>query len=221
MEPLESTSIHLDPVGRWRGCWTYWPGGNDRGDAATSPSTIAARACASWLAIRDFLMLPLLRQPARSRATIWIKRDRAAAMPGHELAQQAGAIPRQWHRISVEPRIRCSPRSGWLQVMIGQGIDAGRHYHALADARPDRAELAEFPFDRRRPACGRRRCTRCPRTMPISSPRHCAASPIRSKGCMIRRVMLGRPARRCRFRAVPAVSAPTPTYRDAVGRRTR
>ncbi len=132
MEPLESTSIHLVQSGIAR-LLEYWPGETM---AAADIASFNRRTEAEWLAIRDLL---ILHYHANARSEPFWQARRAAPLPDSlterlALFRANGRIVREGDELFTEV--------GWLQVLIGQGVQPLGH-HALADAIPS-ADLADF-----------------------------------------------------------------------------
>ncbi|WP_260580662.1 tryptophan halogenase family protein [Sphingopyxis sp. PET50] len=133
MEPLESTSIHLVQAGISR-LLKMLPSG------AADPAVAAEfnrQSDFEWERIRDFIILHF-KATERDDTPYW--RDRAAVeVPDTlaakiELFRAQGLIFREHEELFTE--------SGWLQVMVGQGIEP-RRWHPLADGIGE-AELAQY-----------------------------------------------------------------------------
>ncbi|WP_432769107.1 MAG: tryptophan 7-halogenase [Sphingopyxis sp.] len=133
MEPLESTSIHLVQAGISR-LIKMLPAG------VTDPAVAAEynrQSDFEWERIRDFIILHF-KATERRDTPYW--RDRAAmAVPDTlaakiELFRAQGLIFREHEELFTE--------SGWLQVLVGQGI-APRRWHPLADGIGE-AQLAQY-----------------------------------------------------------------------------
>ncbi|WP_342657417.1 tryptophan 7-halogenase [Sphingomonas sp. NY01] len=132
MEPLESTSIHLVQSGIAR-LLEYWPG---KTLAGADIAAFNRRTEAEWLAIRDLL---ILHYHANARTEPFWQARRDAPLPDSlaerlALFRANGRILREGDELFTEV--------GWLQVLIGQGVQPLGH-HALADAIPP-ADLADF-----------------------------------------------------------------------------
>lgn len=133
MEPLESTSIHLVQAGISRLLKMLPAGASDPAVAAE----FNRQSDFEWERIRDFIILHFKATERRDTA-YW--RDRAA-MPipdtlaaKIELFRAQGLIFREHEELFTE--------SGWLQVLVGQGIEP-RRWHPLADGIGE-AELAQY-----------------------------------------------------------------------------
>ncbi len=133
MEPLESTSIHLIQTGIAR-LLQFFPG--REGIAAADRAEFNRQSEGEWTAIRDFLILhyhaterpePFWRDIARAPIP-----DTLAAKL--ELFRGNGRLVRREDELFTEV--------GWLQVMVGQGVEP-RGHHPLADV-PTPAQLDEF-----------------------------------------------------------------------------
>jgi tryptophan halogenase len=133
MEPLESTSIHLIQTGVSR-LLTLFP------DRHFDPSLAAEynrQTRFEYERVRDFLILHY-RATERDDSPFW-RHCAHIDMPESlhrklELFRSSGQIFREGEELFTEV--------GWLQVMLGQGIEPTRH-HPLADALAP-AQLDEF-----------------------------------------------------------------------------
>ncbi len=130
MEPLESTSIHLIQSSIAR-LLQMLPG-----DAAAPAmrDEFNRQAAFEWSRIRDFLILHYWAN-GRAGEPFW-DRCRAMELPATLVAKVdafrvAGYIHREHEELFTE--------QGWLQVLVGQGIEAER-WNPIADAMPS-AEL--------------------------------------------------------------------------------
>lgn len=133
MEPLESTSIHLVQSGISR-LLKMLPAG------VTDPAVAAEfnrQSDFEWERIRDFIILHF-KATERRDTPYW--QDRAA-MPipdtlaaKIELFRAQGLIFREHEELFTE--------SGWLQVLVGQGIEP-RRWHPIADGIGD-TEIAQY-----------------------------------------------------------------------------
>ncbi len=133
MEPLESTSIHLVQAGISRLLKMLPAGASDPAVAAE----FNRQSDFEWERIRDFIILHFKATERRDTA-YW--RDRAA-MPipdtlaaKIELFRAQGLIFREHEELFTE--------SGWLQVLVGQGIEP-RRWHPLAGGIGEQ-ELAQY-----------------------------------------------------------------------------
>jgi tryptophan halogenase len=133
LEPLESTSIHLiqSTVGR---LVTFFP---DAGFNQADIDEFNRQADFEVERIRDFLILHY-RATRRTDSAFW---DHCRTMPipdtlrrKMDLWQGHGRLVRDDNELFAEV--------GWLQVLHGQGIEAGG-YHPLVDLLSD-AEVAEY-----------------------------------------------------------------------------
>ena len=132
MEPLESTSIHLvqSAVERFL---KFLPG---NGIASADVAEYNRQTRTEWEAIRDFLILHYHRN--NRSEPFW--RDRAAAPIPDSLANRL-ALFEENGRIFRE-RDELFAEIGWVQVMLGQGVQP-QGYHPIAGGlAPDK--LAEF-----------------------------------------------------------------------------
>ncbi|MBA3939979.1 MAG: tryptophan halogenase [Sphingopyxis sp.] len=133
MEPLESTSIHLIQAGISRLLKMLPAGASDPAVAAE----FNRQSDFEWERIRDFIILHF-KATTRTDTQYW--RDRAAVeVPDTlaakiELFRAQGLIFREHEELFTE--------SGWLQVLVGQGIEP-RRWHPLADGIGE-AELAQY-----------------------------------------------------------------------------
>ena len=161
MEPLESTSIHLVQSGIAR-LLQLFPG------AAFHPAQIAEfnrQTDFEWLSIRDFLVL---HYHANEREGALWQRCREMAIPDSlarriELFRASAGLFREHEELFTEV--------GWLQVLIGQGVEP-TDYHPLAN-RLAPAEIEEFMM------LGRRHTDHVAGAMPDHAAfiaRHCAAA---------------------------------------------
>jgi tryptophan halogenase len=133
MEPLESTSIHMIQSGISR-LISLFP---DRHCDSALSDEYNRLTRLEYESVRDFLVLHY-RATEREDTPFW-RHCRAIGMPEHlarrvELFRQSGQIFRHGEELFTEV--------GWLQVLIGQGIEPQR-YHPMADALPA-AELDGF-----------------------------------------------------------------------------
>jgi tryptophan halogenase len=132
LEPLESTSIHLVQSGIAR-LLQLFPGSRiDPADAAE----FNRQTEREWDAIRDFL---ILHYHANGRDEPLWRACRDMAIPD-SLARKIALFRASARIFRVEEELFTEP--GWLQVMVGQGIDPEGH-HPLADGLP-REQLADF-----------------------------------------------------------------------------
>ena len=135
LEPLESTSIHLVQSGLAR-LLSLLPG---RGPIEPDIAEYNRQTDREWFAVRDFLVL---HYHANGRDEPFWRDRRAAAIP-HRLAERIelfranGRIVRDGDELFTEV--------GWLQVMLGQGIDPVG-YSPIAESLTD-ADLARFLAD--------------------------------------------------------------------------
>ena len=133
MEPLESTSIHLVQSGISRLLKMLPAGVADPAVAAE----FNRQSDFEWERIRDFIILHF-KATERRDTPYW--QDRAA-MPipdtlaaKIELFRAQGLIFREHEELFTE--------SGWLQVLVGQGIEP-RRWHPIADGIGD-TEIAQY-----------------------------------------------------------------------------
>lgn len=123
MEPLESTSIHLIQAGISRLLKMLPAGANDPAVAVE----FNRQSDFEWERIRDFIILHF-KATERRDTPYWRERaempvpDTLAAKI--ELFRAQGLIFREHEELFTE--------SGWLQVLVGQGIEP-RAWHPLAD----------------------------------------------------------------------------------------
>ncbi|OYY92069.1 MAG: tryptophan halogenase [Sphingomonas sp. 28-66-16] len=132
MEPLESTSIHLVQAGIARLLQLFPTAGFDPADIAE----FNRQSDFEWTSIRDFL---ILHYHANARDGAFWAACRNIAIPdslAHKIAlfRANGRLFREHEELFTE--------LGWLQVMIGQGIDPAG-YHPLADQLAPQ-ELVDF-----------------------------------------------------------------------------
>jgi tryptophan halogenase len=126
MEPLESTSIHMIQSGISR-LISLFP---DRHCDSALSDEYNRLTRLEYESVRDFLVLHY-RATEREDTPFWLH-CRAIGMPEHlarrvELFRRSGQIFRHGEELFTEV--------GWLQVLIGQGIEPMR-YHPVADALP-------------------------------------------------------------------------------------
>ena len=162
MEPLESTSIHLIQSGIAR-LLQLFPGNN--GITEAERAEFNRQTDFEWERIRDFL---ILHYRANQRDGAFWRACREMEIPDTlqakmELFRAGGRVFRVEEELFTE--------MGWLQVMLGQGIEPAAH-HPLADQlRP--AQLDEFL------SLARRHAQSVAARMPLHSEyiaRHCAAA---------------------------------------------
>ncbi|MFM9828747.1 MAG: tryptophan halogenase family protein [Sphingomonas sp.] len=132
MEPLESTSIHLVQSGIARLLQLFPTRGIDASDSAE----FNRQTDFEWEAVRDFL---ILHYHANARPGAFWQACRDMEIPDrltHRIAlfRASGKLVREHEELFTE--------IGWLQVMLGQGIDPV-DYHPLADQLPA-ADVHEF-----------------------------------------------------------------------------
>lgn len=132
MEPLESTSIHLVHAGIAR-LLQLFP---TRGFAAADIAEFNRQTDFEWTSIRDFLVL---HYHANQRPGAFWRHCRDMTVPDSlqakiELFRANGRLFREHEELFAE--------TGWLQVLIGQGI-VPQGYHPFADQLSPQ-ELAEF-----------------------------------------------------------------------------
>jgi len=159
MEPLESTSIHLIQSGIARLLQLFPRERVGEVEAAE----FNRQTDVEWRSIRDFL---ILHYKANGREEPFWRACREMSIPdtlGHKIAlfRQSARIFRVEEELFAEP--------GWLQVMLGQGIEPGS-YHPLADQLSP-GQLAEFL------ALARRHAAQVAAAMPAHADfiaRHCA-----------------------------------------------
>jgi tryptophan halogenase len=162
MEPLESTSIHLIQTGIARLLQLFPPRGGVR---EADVAEYNRQTEAEWAAIRDFLILHYHRN---GRDGAFWRECREMEVPESlarriELFRASGRIFRVGEELFTE--------TGWLQVLLGQGVEPGA-WHPLADQLGP-AQLEEFL------ALNRRHAAAIAEAMPPHSDyiaRHCAAS---------------------------------------------
>ena len=135
LEPLESTSIHLVQSGVAR-LLSLLPG---HGPVAPDIAEYNRQTDREWLAVRDFLVL---HYHANGRDEPFWRDRRAAAIPDRlaeriDLFRANGRIVRDGDELFTDV--------GWLQVMLGQGIEPVG-YSPIADSLTD-ADLARFLRD--------------------------------------------------------------------------
>ncbi len=164
MEPLESTSIHLVQSGIAR-LLQLFPG--RLGWAPADVEEFNRQTELEWVAIRDFL---ILHYHANRRDGAFWAGLRAMHIPESlrhkmELFRASGRIFRRDDELFTEV--------GWLQVMLGQGIEP-QAYHPLADQLPPE-QLGEFLGLARRQA--ELAAARMPRHEDYIAS-HCAATPV-------------------------------------------
>lgn len=133
MEPLESTGIHLIQSGISR-LLALFP---DRHFDPAMSAEYNRQTRSEYERIRDFLILHY-RATERRDTAFW-KHCAGIDLPDSlarklETFRASGQIFREDEELFTDV--------GWLQVMLGQGIEPQRH-HPLADALPP-AQLAEF-----------------------------------------------------------------------------
>ncbi len=125
MEPLESTSIHLVQAGIARLLQLFPARGFDDSDIAE----FNRQTDFEWEAVRDFI---ILHYHANDRPGAFWQACRDMSIPdrlAHRIAlfRASGKLVREHEELFTE--------LGWLQVMLGQGIDPA-DYHPLADQLP-------------------------------------------------------------------------------------
>ncbi len=132
LEPLESTSIHLVQTAIER-ILAFWPG------RAAGPAAVAEynrQTAFEFERIRDFL---ILHYWANGRDAPFWRERREMALPDTlaaklNLWRESGRVVREGNELFTE--------TGWAQVLIGQGVEAGG-WHPLADQMTAR-ELGEW-----------------------------------------------------------------------------
>lgn len=122
LEPLESTSIHLVQAGIARLLQLFPARGFDESDIAE----FNRQTDFEWEAVRDFL---ILHYHANERPGAFWQACRDMPVPdrlAHRIAlfRASGKLVREHEELFAE--------IGWLQVLVGQGIDPV-DYHPLAD----------------------------------------------------------------------------------------
>ena len=136
MEPLESTSIHLIQAAIAR-LFDFFP---DRSFDARDSEEFNRLLRQEYEGIRDFLILHY-KLTARRDTPFWVQCAGMRIPDGlhrrMELYRSHGRIVREGQELFTEP--------SWLQVMNGQGLQAGGH-HPLVDLLGDR-DLVEYLDD--------------------------------------------------------------------------